>query len=122
MVLFRRSIEKEEIHQSMVGYMRQHTTSSMKRNSFFRRVFFLFAGNIVLTHPTSIRRLFTKELNDVSPDDYLTIGTDQQIDSSVFISKIHVNEIQSNVINNMQRFAEYVALIGRDNIVDSKFN
>lgn len=74
----------------------------------------------MLTHPTTIRHLFTNELNNASPDDYLTIGTDQQIDSSIFISKILVNEIQSNVINNMERFAEYVALIGRDNVVDSK--
>lgn len=79
-----------------------------------------FAGNIILTHPASIRRLFTHQLNGVSPNDYLTIGTDQQIDSNMFITSVHVNEVQSNVINNMQRFAEYVALIGQDNIVDSK--
>lgn len=83
-------------------------------------IHFFFAGNIVLTRPTSIRRLFTEQLNDVSPDDYLTIGTDQKIDSNVFISAIHVNQIESSVINNMQRFAEYVALIGRDNVVESK--
>lgn len=91
--------------------------SSMKGISFW----FLFAGNIVLTHPTSIRRLFTNELNEVSPNDFLTIGTDQQIDSNIVISRIHVNDIQSNVINNMQRFAEYVAVIGRDNFVDSEY-
>lgn len=74
----------------------------------------------MLTHPTLIRRLFTNELNNVSPDDYLTIGTDQKIDSNVFISKVHVNEIRSNVINNMPNFAENVVLLGRDNIINSK--
>lgn len=81
---------------------------------------FQFTGNVVLTHPTSIRRLFTNELNDVSPDDYLTIETDQTIDSNVFISKIHATEIRSNVINNMPNFAENVVLLGRDNIINGR--
>lgn len=71
-------------------------------------------------YPASIRRLQTDKLNDVSPSDYLTVATDQQIESNVFISKIHVNQIQSAVINNMTRFADFVAVHGKDNVIESK--
>lgn len=80
----------------------------------------LCTGDVILTYPTSIRSLYTDELNGVPPKDYLTIATDQQIDSIISIPGIHVSDIQSSVINNMPRFAEFVALIGRDNIVDSE--
>lgn len=52
-------------------------------------------------------------------DDFLTLSTDQIIDSNVFISKMHVNNIQSKVFNDMKRFAENVAVMGRDNIIES---
>lgn len=117
-LLYRRFIEGGETRRSMVKMTPSSPPSPWKEFHFY---FFFFAGNIVLTHPTSIRRLFTNELNGVSPTDYLTIGTDQQIDSNIVISRMHVNDIQSNVINNMQRFAEYVAVIGRNNVVDSEY-
>lgn len=70
----------------------------------------------MLSSPTSVGHRFTNEIYDVSADYYLTS------DSIVFMSKIqiHVNDVQSDMNNNVQCSEEFVALMSRYNIVASK--
>lgn len=77
-------------------------------------------GNVIFTTQLRIGSLFTGQLNGVDPDDFLTITTPQRIETNVLISGMHVNELQCGALNNMPRFAENVALIGENNVINSK--
>lgn len=77
-------------------------------------------GNVIFTNHTKIGNLFTGELNGVNPDDFLTITTPQKIETNLYILGMHVNELQCGALNNMPRFADNVALIGENNVINSK--
>lgn len=77
-------------------------------------------GNLIFAKPATIQNLFTNELNDVDPTDFLTITTNQTIETNIVLSGIHAPELRCGAINGMPRFAENVALIGEDNVINCK--
>lgn len=77
-------------------------------------------GNIIFTKRATIQNLFTIDLNGKDPDDFLTITTDQIIETNMFLQGMHVPELKCGAINNMPRFAENVALIGENNIINGE--
>lgn len=52
----------------------------------------------------------------------MTLSTDQIVESNVFIPFIFADaDVHARVFNNMKHFANNVALLGQDNVIDGKY-
>lgn len=80
----------------------------------------IFSGKLHLKNRATIKNLFADKINDQSTIHFMTLTTDQTIDSSIYISKFLVNDIQANGVNRIDDFHKRVAIIGQENIVQGK--
>lgn len=64
----------------------------------------------------------TNFINQMPVNDFMTLSTAQRIESSIYVSKIHTTQIDAQTVNQIEDFANVVALIGRDNVIESMAN
>lgn len=89
-------------------------------NSLFRKgVNTAINGNLFISFPTSAQSIRTNEINGFPIANLMTLGTDQVIDTNLFVKEILApGGVNAKQFNDYKDFANNVALLGSDNVID----
>lgn len=76
-------------------------------------------GNLFISFPTTTQSILTHQINGVPIANLMTLGTDQVIDSNLFVKEILApGGVNAKLFNDYKDFAHNVALLGSDNVID----
>lgn len=76
-------------------------------------------GNLFVSFPTSTQSILTNEINGVPVANLMTLGTDQVIDTNLFVKEILApGGVNAKIFNDYTDFAQNVALLGTNNVID----
>ncbi|XP_055324263.1 uncharacterized protein LOC129578933 [Sitodiplosis mosellana] len=103
------------------------TINNIDWNEFLSTVFrkginTVISGNLYFSKAlNAVYLLIDETANGSFITDLMTLSTDQIVESNVYIPEIMTDgDVNARIFNNMKYFANNVALIGRDNAIDSR--
>lgn len=68
-----------------------------------------------------IASIIIDDLNGHLPTELMTMSTNQTIESNVYITEILTSDANARIFNDMQYFADNIALIGQNNVIECRF-
>lgn len=78
-------------------------------------------GNLILTNSVNTQSIVTTKINDILMENLLTVATDQHISANYFSnSSLCLKDLEVGIFNDINNFADNVALMDENNEFKSK--
>lgn len=80
----------------------------------------IILGNVIMADYSQCNNLNISNIDDTLISNLITISTNQDINSNVFVTEILATNIKAQVFNDLSQFAKNVVLLGDNSVVDCK--
>ncbi|KAG5681770.1 hypothetical protein PVAND_011178 [Polypedilum vanderplanki] len=74
-------------------------------------------GDLFFKNTLKLKQLVANHIKSIPINDFMTVSTNQDIDTDMFIPKFHANTINANLVNN-ENLLENVALTTKENFIE----